>query len=471
MITLKNQLTFNNFMDNFDELTSEATPKLFHLFDSFIDMSKLIPSSFKENYYSTVGSPREYSLQSMINFFILKNILGFSESKQLINILRISNDIRRFCGFTKVPHESQISRFNTNYLKYINNMFHNLVDITEPMCNEINSYLASILISDTTGFEAYVKENNPKFHQSLINQAKKIAKFKNDKNFDVDKYAQSQSPKKSTVSSDIKLAYLNGHFGYYMKANIVTNGLGVIRHIDFYDDDIDFTCNPSTAKDTYDATTLIPVLDNYFNIHPKFKYFYFLGDSGFDATDNYTYLVKDKNMIPIIPLNQRNQRNLPKPGFSPLGIPTCPYDSSLEMKYDGITREKGRSDRIKYLCPKSIKCKVNGRTAYNLSCDNPCTTSKCGRVVQVSINSDYRLNTKVPRNTQTWQDLYKIRTVCERAIAQLKSCMGLKSTQLRDTRSIKSNILFAGITQLIALIIFYKSETFTNVRAIKTLVA
>ncbi|MGL5712659.1 MAG: hypothetical protein ACRCX2_06545, partial [Paraclostridium sp.] len=65
----------------------------------------------------------------------------------------------------------------------------------------------------------------------------------------------------------------------------------------------------------------------------------------------------------------------------------------------------------------------------------------------------------------------KIRTVCERAIAQLKSCMGLKSTQLRDTRSIKSNILFAGITQLIALSIFYKSGTFTNVRAIKTLVA
>ena len=471
MIALKNQLTFNNFMDNFDELTSEATPKLFNLFNSYIHIDKLIPSSFKERYYSTAGSPREYSLSSMINFFILKNILGFSESKQLLNILRISNDIRKFCGFTKVPHESQISRFNTNYLKYINEMFHHLVDITEPMCEEINSYLANILISDTTGFEAYVKENNPKFHQSLISQGKKIAKFKNDKNFDVDKFAQSQTQKKSTANPDIKLAFLNSHFGFFLKANVVTNGLGVVRSIDFYDDDMDFTINPSSAKDLYDATTLIPVLDNYFNIHPKFKYFYFLGDSGFDATDNYTYLVKDKDMIPIIPLNQRNQRNLPKPGFSPLGVPTCPYDSSLEMKYDGITREKGRSDRIKYLCPKSIKCKINGRTAYKLSCDNPYTSYKCGRVIQISINSDYRLNTKIPRNTQQWKDLYKIRTVCERAIAQLKSCMGLKSTQLRDTRSIKSNILFAGITQLIALIIFYKSGTFTNVRAIKTLVA
>ena len=170
-------------------------------------------------------------------------------------------------------------------------MFHYLVDITEPMCKEINSHLATILISDTTGFEAYVKENNPKFHQSLINQGKKIAKLKNDKNFDVDKFAQSQTPKKSTANPDIKLAFLNSHFGFFLKANVVTNGLGVVRHIDFYDDDMDFTVNPSSAKDFYDATTLIPVLDNYFNIHPKFKYFYFLGDSGFDATDNYTYLV------------------------------------------------------------------------------------------------------------------------------------------------------------------------------------
>lgn len=63
---------------------------------------------------------------------------------------------------------------------------------------------------------------------------------------------------------------------------------------------MDFTTNTSTVKDLYDATTLIPVLDDYFNIHPKFRYFYFLEDSGFDAIDNYTYLVKDKLIALII---------------------------------------------------------------------------------------------------------------------------------------------------------------------------
>lgn len=471
MIALKNQLTFNNFMDNFDELTNEAPPKLFHLFNSYIDIDELIPFSFKQNYYSAVGSPRKYSLSSMIKFFILKNILGISESKQLLHILHLSKDIRSFCGFTQVPDESQISRFNTNYVNQLNEMFHHLVDITEPMCKDINEHLASILISDTTGFEAYVKENNPKFHQTLVNNAKKLGKLKNDKNFDAEKYAQSKLPKKSSCNSDIDFAYLNGHFGYYLKANIVTNGLGVVRHIDFYDKDMDFSVSPSNAKDLYDATTLIPVLENYYARHSSFLYKYFLGDAGFDAYDNYTYLVKDRSLIPIIPINPRHQSNLPKPGFTPLGIPTCPYDSNLEMKFDGLTKEKGRSDRLKYLCPKSKKCNVNGRTAYHLTCDNPCTSSKCGRIVQISVNSNYRLNTTIPRNTEKWQNLYKIRTVCERAIAQLKSCMNIKSTQLRNTNSIKSNVLLAGITQLIALIIFYKSGQFSNVRAIKTLVA
>lgn len=67
-----------------------------------------------------------------------------------------------------------------------------------------------------------------------------------------------------------------------------------------------------------DATTLIPVLENYYARHFTSKYIYFLGDAGFNASDNYAYLVKYRNLIPIIPLNMRDQSNLPKPGFNEL---------------------------------------------------------------------------------------------------------------------------------------------------------
>ncbi|EOC99704.1 hypothetical protein L21TH_2267 [Caldisalinibacter kiritimatiensis] len=44
------------------------------------------------------------------------------------------------------------------------------------MAKEVNPFLSSILITDTTGFEPYVKENNPKFYQSQLRKAKSYAK-------------------------------------------------------------------------------------------------------------------------------------------------------------------------------------------------------------------------------------------------------------------------------------------------------
>jgi hypothetical protein len=57
-------------------------------------------------------------------------------------------------------------------------MFENLVDLTEPICKNIDSNLASMTIFDTSGIEAYVQENNPKFINSLIKRLKawKISK-------------------------------------------------------------------------------------------------------------------------------------------------------------------------------------------------------------------------------------------------------------------------------------------------------
>jgi len=54
----------------------------------------------------------------------------------------------------------------------LQSMFDHLVDITEPIC-------------DTSGIEAWVTENNPKYANRIIKQLKAFAKAHNfDKNFD-----------------------------------------------------------------------------------------------------------------------------------------------------------------------------------------------------------------------------------------------------------------------------------------------
>src|SRR5690606_19555288 len=110
-------------------------------------------------------------------------------------------------------------------------------------------------------------------------------------------------PKFAASNPDAKLTYLNGHFGYFQKCIISTNALGVVRDINFYDTDnnIDLDLRPQDIKDLYDSKSLIPSLETFFQLHPNFAFKYFLGDSGFDADDNYAYLHK-RNIMPIISL-------------------------------------------------------------------------------------------------------------------------------------------------------------------------
>ncbi|KAJ50719.1 transposase [Clostridium tetanomorphum DSM 665] len=174
----------------------------------------------------------------------------------------------------------------------------------------------------------------------------------------------SQIPKQTYANSEIKLSYINGHYYYALKATTLVNGLGILRHIDFNDTQLmDFEVHDTgeQAKDHYDSKTLIPMMRRYFNIHPYFKYNYFIGDAAYDCDDNYKYLIKDCSIVPIVPINHRNTSDLPQSsGFTNDGISLCPKDSSLPMKFDGITREKGGSTRVKWLCPKSKKVRRKG---------------------------------------------------------------------------------------------------------------
>jgi hypothetical protein len=470
------QLNFCDISISFDKFYNQNQSNLLDLLNQFINISEFIPFSFYQKYYSHFGRKRDFSLESMLSAFILKNILSIPSIDLLISLLHISSEMRKFCGFLKISDKSQFSRFKLNFLDNLNDLFNNLVDVTEEISKEINPFLASILITDTTGFEAYVTENNPKFYQSQLKKAKTYAKLfaKNnpDSTFDVEKYAQGQMPKSANSNPDMKLAYLNGHFGYFQKCIISTNALGVVRNVNFYDADnnLEKDLRPQDIKDSYDAKSLIPSLETYFQLHPNFSYKYFLGDAGFDADDNYAYL-HQKNIMPIISLNPRNSPSLPQPGFNDVGVPLCPNDSSLPMIYDGITREKGRADRIKYICPKAKKINVKGKISYILNCENPCTNSKCGRIKQITIHHNYRFNSSIPHDSLKWQKLYKLRTTCERSICQIKNFIQLKSSRVRNTVSLKSDILLACISQLIAFILIFKTKNYDNPLAIKSLIA
>lgn len=81
----------------------------------------------------------------------------------LLIFLQYSKSLRDFCGFTKIPDASKITRFKQDFIDDIQTLFETLVDLTEPVCQAIDSSKADMTIFDTSGIEARVTENNPKY--------------------------------------------------------------------------------------------------------------------------------------------------------------------------------------------------------------------------------------------------------------------------------------------------------------------
>ena len=151
-------------------------PKLFHLLDEAIDWETLIPARFFCAFYQRTGRPREYSLVAFLKALVLQRLFGYIADSQLLLTLRHSREMREFCGFEKVPDAAKLTRFKLEFQIYIAEIFDRLVDLTEPICRKMDAELADCLIFDTTGIESYVAENNPKFMNSKLNQAKTMAK-------------------------------------------------------------------------------------------------------------------------------------------------------------------------------------------------------------------------------------------------------------------------------------------------------
>ena len=112
-------------------------------------------------------------------------------------------------------------------------------------------------------------------------------------------------PSSASANEKIKQLFINGYFCYVYKFAIMTNCLGIVRNISFLDDDFR-SCHPEITVDKKsdspgedksigDSKALKPVLNDYFDMHPDFKYDTFLGDSSFDSFETYRFLIEDKS--------------------------------------------------------------------------------------------------------------------------------------------------------------------------------
>lgn len=483
MISYK-QLSLADIFSDCQNIFNTDKPKFLSLLEKHIDLDEIVPISFRNHFYASTGRPRKYHLDAMLWALIIQRIFSIPTDSLLIIFLKYSKDIREFCGFNKVPDASKFTRFKQDFLLDLQSFFDHLVDITEPICQEIDSHRASMSIFDSSGIEAFVAENNPKYANKIIKQLKSYAKVAGyDKNFDPYKAAYHLMPSCSAANPQIKQLYINGHFCYVFKFGMITNGLGIVRDITFYNADF-FKSHPEIVvdkksdspdedKSVHDARLLTPVLKDFFTKHPLINPKTFLGDSAFDTVGIYKALFTELNFNKAyIPLNQRSKLESKDYTINIDGIPCCPHDSQLPLKYEGTSKLRSGILRYKFVCPKIKWCKGNdGKHHRYCYCENPCTSSSCGRMVHVYPEKDLRAYPGVIRGTPEWDNTYKIRSVVEQSINHFKDNLCVANRRTQNAKTLHADLLLAGISQLITVILADKIQQHQYIRSIKPLIA
>ena len=377
MISYK-QLSLADIFSDCKEKFENNKYQFLSLLENTIDLDELVSVSFLNHFYAYTGRPRKYQLYAMLRALILQRIFSIPTDSLLIIFLKYSQELRDFCGFSKVPDASKFTRFKQDFLLDLQSMFDHLVDITEPICQQIDASLASMTIFDTSGIEAFVTENNPKYANRIIKQLKAFKKINGlGDSYDPYKAAYGSMPSHSKSNPAIQQMYINGHFCYSYKFGIITNGLGIVRDISFYNQE-------------------------FLKSHLR------------------------------------------------SGIPS-----------------------IKHVCPK-MKWVYNKETKKSKRvtlCENPCTNSSCGRMFYIYPEKNLRAYPGTTRGTQEWEDTYKIRSAVEKNINHFKNSYCIADRKTQNEKTLHADLLLAGITQLITVVVADKIHKHKYIRSLRPLIA
>ena len=486
------QLSLTDIFQDCQEKFYNDKPAFLSLLENHINLDEIIPVTFYNHFYASTGRTRKYPLKAFLWALIIQRIFSIPTDQLLLTFLAYSKPLRDFCGFSKVPDASKITRFKQDFLDDLQLVFDNLVDVTEPICQTIDSTKADMTIFDSSGIEAFVAENNPKYANRIIKQLRAYAKAHGfDKSYDPYKAAYGSMPSHASANPEIKQLYINGHFCYVFKFGIVTNGLGIIRHISFYNKDFmkshpDIVVekksdSPDEDKCVHDSKLLIPTLKDFFARHPLINPKVFLGDAAFDTVGLYKNLLTGSTFgdnkhftKAYIPLNTRSGLENHDYTINENGIPCCPHDASLPMKPES-SKSNLRSGlpTFKFVCPKMswVYTPDAHRSFRQCNCDNPCTSSKCGRMVYIYPEKNLRAYPGVIRGTQEWNNTYKIRTAVERDICHIKENLCLAGRRTQNEKTLHADLILAGITQLITVVLAEKIHHREYIRSLKPLIA
>ena len=163
MISQK-RLSLTDIFSDCKNIFEADKPQFLTLLENHIDFDEIIPFSFYNHYYAATGRNRKYPLTAMLWALIIQRLFSIPTDSLLLVLLHYSRHLREFCGFTKVPDVSKITRFKQDFLSDLQSVFDKLVDITKPIYQDISLADSKALLPTLKDF----KTRHPNIKPSIF---------------------------------------------------------------------------------------------------------------------------------------------------------------------------------------------------------------------------------------------------------------------------------------------------------------
>ena len=103
-------------------------------------------------------------------------------------------------------------------------------------------------------------------------------------------------------------------------------------------------------------------------------------------------------------------------------------------------------------------------------CSNPCSNSTSGRAIYLSDDIQLRQFPGIDRDSTEFVNLYKSRTIIERGINTAKHTFFSADSLSQNISSVKSDLYFSCIAQLITFLLAAKLNRFKDAKATRRLI-
>jgi len=363
-----------------------------------------------------------YSVRGMWSALIAGVLRQAHSLTDVVRLLERDKDTRIVCGISsdKVPSHDALGRFLKKLVEHADLLEKCFADLVKE-ARQLLPGFGDKLAVDSTDIKAY--SNGHRRNPS-------------------DKSARWGAKGASHHSGPTKDKRRDLYYWFGYKLHLAVDAL--------YELPVSFVLTPANQSDT---TQMEPLLKKAGADQPETRVQAVIADKGYDSLSNNKFIFTGCKAAPIIPIREVQGMQMPDI-CNAKGTPLC--SCGLEMAYWGRD-----GNYLKYRCPEAVGkgvCKSRFK----------CTASPYGYVLKLPIADDPRRHPPVPRESQKWQRLYRLRTAVERVNSRVKDLLGLGRITVKGFSKVTVRAMLSLLVMLAAAVGMARRNGLKELRVLVT---